>query len=71
MDLGFLEGEADFQKNFENFVDLFFWVEQSEFASSPKALKRPCFGKSFCAAGKNLKNRPKKTFLKNRPKKRD
>ena len=41
-----LGGRADFQKSFENFVDLFFHVDQSEFPSSPKALRRPCFGKN-------------------------
>ena len=57
------EGVADFQKNFENFVDLFFWAEQSEFPSSAKALKRIRYGTIFCAVGKNLKNSPKKAFL--------
>ena len=36
-------GGADFQKNFENFEDLFF------------SLKGPCFRQIFCAAGKFLK----------------
>ena len=62
----FSRGGGGFSKNFRKFCRPFFWVEQSEFPSSPKALKRPCFGKIFCAAGKNLKNRPKKTGQKKR-----
>ena len=35
-----------------------------DFPSSPKALKRTCFGQIFCAAVKILKkNRPKKAVL--------
>ena len=41
--------------------------------SSPKAIKRPCFGKIFCAAGNFLKNQVKKAvfghFLENFDKK--
>ena len=36
---------------FENFDELFFEVDQIDFPSSPKAVKRPCFGQIFCAAG--------------------
>ena len=57
------EGVADFQKNFEHFVD-FFKVEQSEFPSSTKALKRICYSTIFCAVGKNLKNSPKKNVFR-------
>ena len=44
-------GEADFQTIFENFDDLFF-VDQIDFPSSPRTLKRRFFGQIFCAAGK-------------------
>ena len=30
---------------------------QIDFLSSPKALRRPCFGRNFCAAGKILKKK--------------
>ena len=45
--------EADFQKNV-------FLVEQMDFSSSPKALKRRCFGQVFCSAGKFFKKTGKK-----------
>ena len=54
-DLGFsLEGKADFAKKFEKIVDLFFKVDQNYFPSSPKALRKPCTGQIFCAAGNKL-----------------
>ena len=56
-------GGADFQKIFENFDDLFFLVDQIDFPSSPKAVKRPCFGQIFCAAGIFLKKQVKKAVL--------
>ena len=47
----------------------FFQVNQIDFPSSPKALKRPCFGQIFCAADKFLKKHAKKfvcrLFLRN------
>ena len=45
---------------FEIFVDLFFKSTRNDFPSSPKALKRPCFGQIFCAAGKILKKKQAK-----------
>ena len=45
------EGWADFQTIFEKFDDLFF-VDQIDFPSSPRTLKRRFFGQIFCAAGK-------------------
>ena len=45
-------------KNFflsTNMIFRRFFVDQHNFASSPKALKRPCFGQNFCTAGKILK----------------
>ena len=64
----------DFQKSFENIDDLFFRsTKQIDFSSSPKALKRRCFGENFCAAGKFLKKQVKKAvfghFLENIDKK--
>ena len=38
-------------------------IEQNEIRSSPKALKRPSFGKFFCVAGKILNNRHKRRFF--------
>ena len=56
-------GGADFQKIFN----------QIDFPSSPKAVKRPCFGQIFCAAGNFLKKQVKKAvfghFLENFDKK--
>ena len=49
-DLGFSRGRADFQKILENFDNLFFKVDQIDFPSSPKAVKRPCFGQIFSGA---------------------
>ena len=65
-DLGFSRGVgAGFQKEVENFDDLFFYFRstQFDFLSSPKALFCPYFGKSFCAAGKFLKKQSKTAFL--------
>ena len=47
------------KKSREIFLELFF---RSSIPSSPIALKRPCFGQNFCAAGKILKNWPRKRF---------
>ena len=47
-------------KNNSKILSTFFQVD---FSSSPKAVKRPWFGQTFCAAGKIKKNRPKKAFL--------
>ena len=74
-DLGFSRGgRAKFQKNFENFDDLFFQVDQIDFPSSLRAVKRPCFGQIFCAAGNFLKTQVKKAvfghFLENFDKKK-
>ena len=43
----------------------FFWVDQIDLPSSPRAVKIPCFGQIFCAAGNFLKkkNRSKTPFL--------
>ena len=41
----FFSRGADFQKNFENFI--LSNDDQIDFASSPKAFKRPCFGHNF------------------------
>ena len=43
--------EADVLKVSKIFIDLFL-VDQIDFPSSPRALKRPCFGQILCAAGK-------------------
>ena len=65
-DLGFSRGGgggggggfADFEKIFENFVDLFFRSTELTFRAR---FNPPCFGQIFCAAGKILK---KKTVQK-------
>ena len=48
---------------FSKILSIYFYVDQIDFSSSPKALKRPCFGQSFCAAYKILKKQAKKEFL--------
>ena len=56
--------QADFQNIFENFVDLLSSkVEQIEFSSGLRALKRPYLDNNFCAMGNFLK---KKTGQKRR-----
>ena len=63
-DLGFSRGGGGGGGGFSQiFVDLFFIRStRIDFPSSPKALKRPCFGQILCAAGKILKKAPKKAF---------
>ena len=55
--------------NFRKFCRPFFWVDHIDFPSSPKALKRLCFGQVLCAKGKILNKQIKKGvfshFLKN------
>ena len=67
-DLGISRGgRADFQKNFENFVDLFWFSERSQ--TTIKNLFRPKFLRrrhNFEKHAKNSENRPK--IAKNRPK---
>ena len=60
-DLGFSRGGggADFQKIFENFVDLFFRSTKLIFRALPKHCFVPIFGYIFCAAGKILKKQAK------------
>ena len=48
---------------YEGFQKKKFWFGQIDFPSSPKALKRRCFGQTFGAAGKFLKKRSKKPAL--------
>ena len=48
--LGFFRGGwSDFQKN-SKILMTFFWVDQNNFPSFPKALKKRCFGQIFCTA---------------------
>ena len=54
-------GGGGFSKKFRNFVDLFLSTKLI-FPSSPKAQTSPCFSQNLCAAGKILKNRPKRVF---------
>ena len=58
----------DFQK--KNYVSsIFFWLNQIDFPSSPRAIKRLCVGHVFYASGKiskkKEKNGPKKGILEN------
>ena len=55
----FSRGGADFQKIFENFVDLFFRSTKLIFRALPKHCFVPIFGYIFCAAGKILKKQAK------------
>ena len=67
-DLGFsLEGGggADFQKEIENFDDLFFLGRQIDIFYSPKALFCPYFVKIFSAAEKSVKKGVFRHFLEN------
>ena len=50
-------------KKLSKILTTFFLVDQIDFPSSPKALKRRCFGQIFCAAGKFLKKQVKKQFF--------
>ena len=60
---GFARGGFEFsKKNSKNCRH--FFVDQIDFPSSPKAVKRLCCGQTVCAAGKILKKyRPKKAVL--------
>ena len=53
----FSKGGGGFSKQNSKTLTPFFKVDQIDFLSSPKALKRRCLGKVFCAAGKLLKKR--------------
>ena len=53
-----------FSKNFKNFVDTLFYIEQIDFLSSPKSISRPNFDQIFCAAGKFLKKQAKIRVLR-------
>ena len=64
-DLGFSRRGANFQKNFQNFDDLFFRSTKLIFRALPKHCFAPYFGKIFGAAGKFLKKQSKKPFLGN------
>ena len=53
-DLAFSRGGGQIFKKFEKVLS-FFKVNQIDFSSSPKALKKSCFCQIFCAAGKIFK----------------
>ena len=74
-DLRFSRGGGGriFKKPFKNFDDLFICFRSTiDFPSTPKALKRRCYGQIFCAACNFVKNMSKnrfKAFLENFDKK--
>ena len=53
---------AGFQK-YSKILSTFFLDRPNVFLSFPKSIKDPILTKIFCAAGKFLKNRPKKAFF--------
>ena len=58
----FSKGGGGFSKQNSKTLTPFFKVDQIDFLSSPKALKRRCLGKVFCAAGKLLKKKGQTRF---------
>ena len=68
----FLDGGADFQKNFFQNFQLFFWADQIDFPSSPKAQKGAVLANFYAPQAikkKHAKNAVFGTFLENFDKK--
>ena len=57
----FISGQGAFCSDSSS--SIFFYINHIDFLSAPKSLKRPYFDKNFCAAGKFLKNMPKRRLL--------